>query len=126
MNPRRARENAGAAGDRVHRTSLYRCRRRPNENTGSGIVNREGWPFDDMARVAGGAWSSASALREELEARIRERIGRALEGMDLVRRDEFEAVRAMAAKAREENEALAERIAALEAAAAPDAKPRDP
>lgn len=88
-------------------------------------MNKESWPFDDLARLAGGAWSSASALREEFEARVRERVERLLEGMDLVRRDEFEAVRAMAAKAREENEALAKRIAALEAAA-PGAAPRNP
>lgn len=80
-------------------------------------MNRERRFFDDLARLADGAWTSASALRDEFEAHIRDRLEAVLERMDLVRRDEFEAVRAMAAKAREENEALAERVAALEKAA---------
>ena len=49
--------------------------------------------------------------RESARERIRETMG----GMDFVSREEFDAVKAMAAKAREENEALAERLAALEA-----------
>lgn len=78
----------------------------------------EGRFFDDMARLAGGAWSTADAMREEFEARVRERMEAALERMGAVRREEFDAVRAMAVKAREENEALAARVAALEAALA--------
>lgn len=85
-------------------------------------MQKEGRLFDDLARAAGGAVSAAGALRDEAEARIREALERTLERMDVVRRDEFEAVCAMAAKAREENEALRERVAALEAAAG---KPRD-
>ena len=80
-------------------------------------MQKEGRLFDDLARAAGGAFSAAGALRDEAEARIREALERTLERMDVVRRDEFEAVCAMAAKAREENEALRERVAALEAAA---------
>lgn len=79
-------------------------------------MDREKRFFDDLARLADGAWTSASALRDEFEAHVRDRLEAVLERMDLVRRDEFEAVRAMAARAREENEALAERIAALEKA----------
>lgn len=78
----------------------------------------EGRFFDDMARLAGGTWSTADAMREEFEARVRERMEAALERMGAVRREEFDAVRAMAVKAREENEALAARVAALEAALA--------
>lgn len=78
----------------------------------------EGRFFDDMARLAGGAWSTADAMREEFEARVRERMEAALERMGAVRREEFDAVRAMAVAAREENEALAARVAALEAALA--------
>lgn len=73
--------------------------------------------FDDLARMAGGARESAGALRDEIEARIRDRIESVLERMDLVRRDEFDAVRAMAVEARKHNEALETRLAALEAAA---------
>lgn len=70
--------------------------------------------FDDLSRMASGAMSSMSALRDEIEARLRDQFERMLANMDLVRRDEFEAVRAMAEKARAENEALAARVAALE------------
>jgi BMFP domain-containing protein YqiC len=77
-------------------------------------MEKEGRLFDDLARVAGGAMSSLTALREEIEARLRDQFERMLANMELVRRDEFEAVRAMAEKAREENEALAARLAALE------------
>ena len=70
--------------------------------------------FDDMARVAGGAASALSGVREEIEARLRGQLERILAGMDLVSREEFEAVRAMAAKARDEQEVLLARIAELE------------
>lgn len=72
--------------------------------------------LDDLARVAGGALGVAAGVREEVEARLRDQFERVLQRMDLVTREEFEAVRAMAAKARAEQEALAERLAALEAA----------
>ena len=71
--------------------------------------------FDDMARVAAGAMGALSGVRGEIEARFRDQFERILSGMDLVSREEFEAVKAMAAKAREEQEALAQRIAELEA-----------
>ncbi|MFP6759430.1 MAG: accessory factor UbiK family protein [Alphaproteobacteria bacterium] len=85
-------------------------------------MQKEGKLFDDLARVAGGAMSSFGALRDEAEARMREQFERILTGMELVRRDEFDAVRAMAVKAREENETLLARIEVLEASQA--AKPR--
>ena len=71
--------------------------------------------LDDLARVAGGALGVASGMRAEIEARLREQFERILAQMDLVTREEFDAVQAMAAKARDEQEALAERVAALEA-----------
>jgi len=77
--------------------------------------------FDDMARVAGGAASALSGVRDEIEARLRGQLERILAGMDLVSREEFEAVKAMAAKARAENEALEARIAALESKLTPPA-----
>lgn len=72
--------------------------------------------LDDLARVAGGAVGTLSGMRAEMETLIRQRIERMLAGMDLVPRDEFEAVKEMAAKARAENEVLSRRVAALEAA----------
>ena len=72
--------------------------------------------LDDLARVASGAIGVAAGMREEVEARLRDQFERVLGRMDLVTREEFEAVRAMAIKAREEQEILSERVAALESA----------
>jgi BMFP domain-containing protein YqiC len=70
--------------------------------------------FDDIARMAGGAVDALSGVRGEVEARMRDHLARILAGMDLVSREEFEAVKAMAAKARDEQEVLLARIAELE------------
>ena len=70
--------------------------------------------FDDIARVAAGALGTLSGVKTEVETRLREQLERVLAGMDLVSRDEFEAVKAMAAKARSEQEDLARRVAELE------------
>jgi BMFP domain-containing protein YqiC len=80
--------------------------------------------FDDMARVAGGAASALSGVRDEIEARLRGQLERILAGMDLVSREEFEAVKAMAAKARAEQEDLLRRIAELESEGRGGAAPR--
>ena len=71
--------------------------------------------LDDLARVATSALGVAAGMRAELEARLRDQFERVLSGMDLVTREEFDAVKAMAAKARAEQEDLAARLAALEA-----------
>jgi BMFP domain-containing protein YqiC len=77
--------------------------------------------FDDLARVAAGAAGAFTGVRDELQSRLRDQLERTLAGMDLVTREEFEAVKAMAAKARAEQEDMAKRLDALEArlAAAP-------
>ena len=75
--------------------------------------------FDDIARVAAGAMGALTGVRGEVESRIRDQLERLLAGMDLVSREEFEAVKAMAAKAREEQEVLQRRLDALEARSAP-------
>jgi BMFP domain-containing protein YqiC len=72
--------------------------------------------FDDAARVAGGALGTLSGIRREVEGLVRHQLDRMLSGMDLVTRDEFEAVKEMAARARTENERLEARLEALEAA----------
>ncbi len=71
--------------------------------------------LDDLARLATGAAGAARGVQQEIEALVRQQAERMLDQMNLVRRDEFDAVKAMAAKARTENEALERRIAALEA-----------
>ena len=73
-------------------------------------------PFlDDLARVASGAMTTLGGVREEVENRFRERMERVAAELELVTREEHEAVRAMAQKAREEQEALTERVDRLEA-----------
>ncbi len=80
--------------------------------------------IDDIARVAGGAIGALVGVRQEAEARVKELLERLLAGMDMVTRDEFEAVQAMAAKARMDQDALRERLDALEQRlAAVEAKP---
>ncbi len=72
--------------------------------------------LDDLARVASGALGVAAGVKGEVEALLRQRFERILTDMDLVGREEFEAVKAMAAKARAEQERLAEKLALIEAA----------
>jgi BMFP domain-containing protein YqiC len=71
--------------------------------------------LDDLARLMQNAAGVADGARREVEDFVKARMERVLAGMDLVSREEFEAVREMAVRAREENERLAARIAALEA-----------
>ena len=73
--------------------------------------------FDDLARVASGAFNTLSGLREEIETRVRERVERMAADLDLVTREEFDAVRTMAANARAGQEELAAKVASLEARA---------
>lgn len=72
--------------------------------------------LDDMAQLMSNAMGVAQGAREEAETAFRSMIDRWLADRDFVTRDEFDAVRAMAQKAREENEVLKGRIAALEEA----------
>ena len=71
--------------------------------------------LDDLAGVAGGAISALVGLRDEAEAMVRARVDETLRRLDLVRREEFDAVAAMVAKARDGQEAAETRLAALEA-----------
>ncbi len=70
--------------------------------------------FDDLAKVASGALGSLAGFGNEVELRLRDQAEKVLARMDVVRREEFDAVKAMAAKARETQEALEARVAALE------------
>lgn len=90
------------------------------------LMQTENRLFDDLARVASGAINTLGGLREEIELRIKERLERFAGEMDLVSREEFDAVKAMAAKARAEQEALSARVTELERAltAAEAAPPR--
>jgi BMFP domain-containing protein YqiC len=71
--------------------------------------------FEDLAGVAGGAISALAGLREEVEAVVRARVDEAIRRLELVRRDELEAVTELAANARAAQEVAEARLAALEA-----------
>ena len=71
--------------------------------------------FDDLAGVAGGALSALAGLREEVEALARARIDEAIRRLDLVKREELDALAELAANARAGQEAAEARLAALEA-----------
>ena len=87
--------------------------------------------FDDFARVASSAFNTLGGLKEEIELRVKERVERMAAEMDLVTREEFDAVQEMAANARAEQEAMAVKLAELEAkleamSAKPAARKRAP
>ncbi|NVE94200.1 accessory factor UbiK family protein [Erythrobacter sp. HA6-11] len=69
----------------------------------------------DFVKLANSAAGTFAGMTREARESARDRLKEAMGGMDFVTREEFDTVKAMAAKAREENEALAERIAELEA-----------
>ncbi|HSX54039.1 MAG TPA: accessory factor UbiK family protein [Sphingomonas sp.] len=71
--------------------------------------------FDDFVKFVNGAAGTMAGMAREGESAARERFKGFVGGMDFVARDEFEAVKAMAAAARDENDALRARIEALEA-----------
>jgi len=70
--------------------------------------------FDEVARLMSDAAGAANGIKKEIDSVVRGQAEKVLQDLDVVSRDEFEAVKAMAQKARTENEALAARIAALE------------
>ena len=70
--------------------------------------------LDDLAKAAAGALSGVAGVRQEMETKLRQQFERILANMEVVKREEFEVVRAMAAKAREEQELLSQRVATLE------------
>ena len=71
--------------------------------------------FDDLAKVMTDAAGIAQGARREVDTLVRSQLERLLAGMDVVTREEFEAVRDMAILARAQNEKLEARLAALEA-----------
>lgn len=78
--------------------------------------------LDDFAKLMTDAAGAAQGVRREVETAFRAQAERAMNSLDVVKREEFEAVKEMAIKAREENDALLARIEALEARLAESAK----
>jgi BMFP domain-containing protein YqiC len=82
--------------------------------------------FDEVARLMNDAAGVAQGVKREFDTMFRNQAERWLRDLDLVKREEFEAVKDMARLAREENEALKARIAALESKLAGQAPPAEP
>ena len=78
--------------------------------------------YEDFTRLVTDAAEMAQGVRREAETAIKSQLERLLATMDVVTREEFEAVKEMAAKARDENEKLSQRLAALEALVTPSSK----
>ncbi len=70
--------------------------------------------FDELAKLMSNAAGAAQGVRREIDQLVQSQVERVLNNLEVVKREEFEAVKAMAVKAREENDALALRLAALE------------
>ena len=79
------------------------------------MVQSQNRMFDDLAKMMNGVAGTMAGMGREAESSMRERMREFIGGADFVGRDEFEAVKAMAAAARDENEQLKSRIASLEA-----------
>ncbi len=73
--------------------------------------------LDDLVKMMNGAAGTIAGMGREAEGGFRDRMREWVGGLDMVSREEFDAVKAMAAAARDENDALGKRISALEAAA---------
>lgn len=81
--------------------------------------------FDELAKLMGNAATAAQGVRKEVDTLVQGQVERVLNNLNVVKREEFDVVKEMAAKARSENEELAKRIADLEARLAATAKPAE-
>jgi BMFP domain-containing protein YqiC len=79
--------------------------------------------FDELAKLMTNAAGAAQGLRREIDMLVKAQVERVLNDAGVVRREDFDVVREMAQKAREENEKLSQRIANLEAKLGVPAKP---
>jgi BMFP domain-containing protein YqiC len=70
--------------------------------------------FDELAKLMTNAAGAAQGVRREIDALVQSQVERVINNLELVKREEFDVVRDLAAKAREENERLAKRLADLE------------
>jgi BMFP domain-containing protein YqiC len=71
--------------------------------------------FDELAKLMTNATGAAQGMRKEVDTLVQAQVERVLNNLELVKREELDVVKDMALKAREENEILAKRLAALEA-----------
>ncbi len=96
-----------------------------DSTTGMGGPGRRGRFFDDLAGVAGGAFSVMAGARAEIEAAVKAQVEIVAQKLELVRREDLDAALEVARRAREEASALALRVAALEAKLGGDGKAAD-
>lgn len=82
--------------------------------------------FEDFSKIVNGAAGTIAGLGREVESNMREKAREFMGGLDFVSREEFEAVKAMAAAAREENAKLKARLDALEGTLSPTIAPSTP
>jgi BMFP domain-containing protein YqiC len=75
--------------------------------------------FDEIAKLMTNATGAAQGVRKEVDSLVQSQVERVLNNMSLVKREEFDVVRDMAEKARQENERLEKRLAELESKLAP-------
>jgi BMFP domain-containing protein YqiC len=75
--------------------------------------------FDEIAKLMTNATGAAQGVRKEVDGLVQAQVERVLNNLDVVKREEFDVVRDMAEKARQENELLAKRLADLESKLAP-------
>ena len=80
--------------------------------------------FDDLVKMVNGVAGTMAGMGREAEGSMREKMREWVGGMDFVSREEFEAVKAMAIAARDENEALKARLDALEKGGKPKSAPK--
>ncbi len=93
---------------------------------GGGRKRGGGGLFDDLAGVASGAFSALAGVRAEVEAMARSQVESLVQRLDLVKREELDAALEVARRAREGQEALEARVAALESKLAAAAQPAPP
>lgn len=86
-----------------------------SEGPGTGSSGRRGRFFDDLAGMAGGAFSVMAGARAEIEAAVKSQVEGLVQKLELVKREDLDAALEVARRAREEASALAARVAALEA-----------
>ena len=70
--------------------------------------------LDDLTRIAASTFGTFQGVRDEVEVKLRDQLERVLSSLDLVTREEFDAVKAMVGKARDDNEELKKRLDKLE------------
>lgn len=92
----------------------------------AGGPGRRGRFFDDLAGVAGGAFSVMAGARAEIEAAVKSQMEILVQKLDLVRREDLDAALEVARRAREESTALSARVAALEAKLGGESAPATP